>query len=197
MAGRGEETESAELLERAVGYALCSVRQVTPALLSRPTPCRGWDLAALLGHANDSLAALHEGTAAGRVGLLPAAEACGDPVAAFRLHASRLLGACAARAPGRGRRGQAVVTVDGWPLESAALAAAGALEVAVHGWDIGRATGLPRPIPPALAAALLRAARGLVPEPAERYPLFALPVAVPARADPGDRLVAFLGRDPR
>jgi hypothetical protein len=47
---------SASLLADAVGYAVDSVACVTPGLLSRPTPCRDWDLAALLRHANDSLA---------------------------------------------------------------------------------------------------------------------------------------------
>ncbi|EST32198.1 hypothetical protein N566_20265 [Streptomycetaceae bacterium MP113-05] len=191
-----EAGESTELLERAVGYALCSARPVTAALLSRPTPCRGWDLCALLAHTNDSLAALRQGAEEGCTGLQPPEGARGgqgacDPVDVFRRNAAGLLGACAAT-----RRTPVVVTVDGWPLDAAVMAAAGALEIAVHGWDIARATGLPRPIPTALAAALLRTACGLVPEPAGRYPLFGLPVPVPTRADPGDRLVAFLGRDP-
>ncbi len=209
-----EERENLQLLERALGYALCGVRPVTSALLSRPTPCQGWDLQALLRHANDSLAALQQGAEAGRVGATPAPEACGDPADAFRARAARLLGTWAygpaAGAYGPGRGGGAgsgacvgagactrrVVTVDGWPLATATLAATGALELAVHGWDIARATGLPRPIPPALAAALLRTAHRLVPEAASRDPLFAPPVAVPPRADPSDRLVAYLGRDP-
>jgi uncharacterized protein (TIGR03086 family) len=208
MYGWREESENTELLERALGYALCSVRPVTRALLSRPTPCRGWDLWALLRHANDSLAALQEGAEAGCVEWPSAVEACGDPVSAFRLRASRLLAVCAAREaapPGPGGsygpgpaapcRG-GVVSVDGWPLAAAALMATGALEIAVHGWDIARATGLPRPMPPALATPLLRTARLMVPEPAARHPLFALPVAVPPQADSGDHLVAFLGRDP-
>jgi hypothetical protein len=33
-----------ELLESAVGYALAGAGMATPQLLSRPTPCPGWDL---------------------------------------------------------------------------------------------------------------------------------------------------------
>ena len=79
---------------------------------------------------------------------------------------------------------------------AAALARTGALEIAVHGWDIAQATGLPRPVPAALATELMRTARQLVPRPEARHPLFGAPVMVPAEADPSDRLVAFLGRDP-
>ncbi|MGH3313516.1 MAG: hypothetical protein ACRDP3_23500, partial [Streptomyces sp.] len=50
--------------------------------------------------------------------------------------------------------------------------------------------------PAALATALMRTARQLVPGPAARAPLFGPPFTVPAEADPSDRLIAFLGRDP-
>src|SRR6266702_3851478 len=67
--------DGARLLEPSIGYALGAVLAVTPELLSRPTPCRGWDLRMLLRHASESLAAIGEGIEAGRVGLHPAAEA--------------------------------------------------------------------------------------------------------------------------
>ncbi|MGH3301328.1 MAG: maleylpyruvate isomerase N-terminal domain-containing protein [Streptosporangiaceae bacterium] len=51
-------TQAGELLEQAVGYARESVAVVTPDLLDRPTPCRDWDLAMLLRHGCESLAAL-------------------------------------------------------------------------------------------------------------------------------------------
>lgn len=182
------------LLERALGYALCAVRPVTPPALARPTPCRSWDLRALLWHTNDSLAALHEGIEDGHVGLAPAPvrEHEPDPAAAFRTRASRLLGAWASA---RGPAGRIVAIAD-LPLTAAAIARTGALEIAVHGWDIAQATGLPRPVPAALATELMRTARQLVPGPAARHPLFGPPLTVPAEADPSDRLVAFLGRDP-
>jgi hypothetical protein len=76
------------------------------------------------------------------------------------------------------------------------MAAAAALEVAVHGWDISRACGQRQPIPRALATDLLAIAPVLVPR-AGRHPLCAAPVAVAATAGPSDRLAAFLGRTPR
>jgi uncharacterized protein (TIGR03086 family) len=88
------------------------------------------------------------------------------------------------------------VAIADLPLTAAAIARTGALEIAVHGWDIAQATGLPRPVPAALATELMRTARQLVPGPAARHPLFGPPLTVSADADPSDRLVAFLGRDP-
>src|SRR5690606_13986108 len=57
------------LLERAVGFALASVQAVTPEMMPRRTPCASWDLEMLLLHLHDSLTALHEGAASGRVAL--------------------------------------------------------------------------------------------------------------------------------
>src|SRR6476661_5171151 len=66
--------EGARLLEPSIGYALGAVLAVTPELLSRPTPCREWDLRMLLRHASESLAVIGEGIRAGCVGLDPGAE---------------------------------------------------------------------------------------------------------------------------
>jgi hypothetical protein len=60
---------------------------------------------------------------------------------------------------------------------------------------VARSVGRSRPIPPSLAEELLALSPLLVSE-LDRPALFAAPVEVPARAAPGDRLVAFLGRRP-
>lgn len=46
------------LLRDSVNYARKTVRAVTSEELSQPTPCREWDLRALLNHLNDSLLTL-------------------------------------------------------------------------------------------------------------------------------------------
>lgn len=48
------------LLERAIDYALGSLRVVTPATLCRPTPCADWNLQHLLDHLADSLQTLND-----------------------------------------------------------------------------------------------------------------------------------------
>ena len=186
--------EGTRLLEPSISYALGAVLAVTPELLSRPTPCRGWDLQMLLRHASESLAAIGEGIEAGRVGLDPAAEdgdLAADPARAFRDRGGQLLDAWTS--PGHQRH---VIEIAGCPLAASVMAGVAALEVAVHGWDISRACGQRQPIPRALATDLLAIAPVLVPR-AGRHPLFAAPVTVQATAGPSDQLAAFLGRAPR
>lgn len=182
-----------ELLESAVSYALASAGLATPQLLPRPTPCSGWDLETLLDHLTDSIAVLHEAitTAGASARAAPPHPGPGrDPVARLRGQAVRLLGACAAAGPA-----ERLVAIGDRELTASMVAVTGALEVTVHGWDIAAACAAPRPVPPGLAAVLLPIAPLLV-TPGSRPGLFAGPVRLPGPACPGDRLVAFLGRQP-
>ena len=195
---------ASRLLEPALGYALTVVAGITPELavtpefLSRPTPCRGWDLRMLLRHASESLDAIHEGIDAGRIGLCPAAgdadlaATAADPARAFRQRACRLLAACTSSGREHAGRRHEVVHISDRLVTAGALAGAGALEIAVHGWDVSRACGPGQPIPRELAAGLLAIAPRLVPRP--RQPLFAAPVKVAPEAGASDQLTAFLGR---
>jgi uncharacterized protein (TIGR03086 family) len=183
--------EYARLLEPSISYALGVALAVTPELLTRPTPCGEWDLRMLLRHACESVTAFGEGIEAGCIGLDPAAEdgvLVADPARVFRDRAGQLLAAWTG--PGHQRQ---VVEIAGCPLAASVMAAAAALEVAVHGWDISWACGQCQPIPRALAIDLLAIAPMLVPR-TGRHPLFAAPVIVAATAGPSDRLAAFLGR---
>jgi uncharacterized protein (TIGR03086 family) len=179
-----------ELLERAVGYAVGALHEVEPQFLSRPTPCSRWNLLLLLRHLASSIDALHEGIAAGCVSALPD-DISGPPddlAAAVREAACRLLSA-SMTADGRDR----TLMIGDRPLMARVLLATGALEIATHGWDIVRACGVRRPIPANLAEHLLRIAPLVT---ADRFPLFAEPIAVPPGFSASDRLVAFLGRVP-
>lgn len=92
------------------------------------------------------------------------------------------------------RPGEAgAVSVAGSPLGSGIVAAAGALEVAVHGWDVARTCGGTRPLPPLLAQELLALAPLLVTD-TDRATRFGQPVDIPAGASSSDRLLAHLGR---
>ena len=179
------------LMERAVGYTLGALQLVTPAAMGRPSPCRAWDLYALLQHMNDSLTALHEAVDLGHVDV--AARDYGDPsaspVTTLRNRACDMLGAWAAVDD------REWVSVGGCPVSSSVVTATGALEITVHGWDVARACGLPRPIPAALGEELLPLARLLVTG-TDRPGRFAAALAVPPMAAPGVQLLAFLGRRP-
>jgi uncharacterized protein (TIGR03086 family) len=181
------------LLEQAISYAGRSVLDITPVLLPRATPCRGWNLEMLLRHASESLATLHDGIVTGHVALvsaIPDHDAAADPARTFRQRAVRLL---AARATAD--RQHQVMDIGDLPLPAIAMECAGAIEIAVHGWDISQACGRNRPMPDALAASLLAIAPLLIPE-TGRHALFCPPITVTAQAGLGDRLVAYLGRQP-
>lgn len=181
------------LLEHAVSYVLPIIRPLTPELLPRATPCAGWDLRMLVSHLASSLGTLSQGLAAGSLDapLLPASGTGADagPAGGLAYQARRLLAACAATPADR------VIAIDGHGLTACILAATGAIETAVHGWDISAACGSPEPIPPALATSLLAASALLIP-PGTRRGLFADPVPPPVPAAPSQDLLAFLGRTP-
>ena len=188
-------TAAPGLLGHAVSYTLASASHATPQFLPQATPCEAWDLRTLLFHVSDSLNVLTGALRAGHVALGPppahdpTAEA--DPLACLRRQARYLLGACAA-ASAEDR----LVAIADRELTASMVTAAGAIEIAVHGWDISVACGIHQPMPPTLAAELLPLAPLLIPR-ATRAGLFADPVPVPEAAGPGDRLVAFLGRRPQ
>ena len=178
------------LLERAIGYTRGSLALVTPDRLAAPTPCSEWDLGALLTHMDDSLAALTEVAELGRVAAPGGgcrAEGSVAVVAALRTRACALLGAWS------NEDRPATAQVADRRAPSPLLALAGALEVAVHGWDVARACGAERPLPDPLALDLLPVARLLVGAD-DRPGRFAAAVPVPAGAAPGARLLGFLGR---
>jgi uncharacterized protein (TIGR03086 family) len=196
-------TGGVALLERAMAYTLGGLLLVTPEAMTHPTPCEGWDLRALLLHMNDSLLTLHEAIALGHVGMnsdtdvsVPGdpyadyGDPAIDPVGSLRNRACRMIGAWANAADPRD------ISIADRRLTPGIVAAAGAVEVAVHGWDVSRACGQDRQVPAALAEELL-----------DLSPLFVREADRPTRfgqrqdlsselVSPSDRLVAFLGRTP-
>ena len=128
----------------------------------------------------------------------PPDHAAGDPVEILRDRAAQLL--CAAYSYSGPEH---FVAVGGLPVPAGLVACTGAVEIAVHGWDVSAARGRAscggagcggvRPIPAGLATRMLRLGPLIV---AGREGLFAVPVDVPAQASPGDRLVGYLGRRP-
>ena len=181
-----------ELLAGAISYMLGVCAPIGAAELTLPTPCPDWDLASLLGHLCESMADLETALRTGRLDLAgPPGRTRGDPVEALRDHAAQLL--CASYCYGGPER---FVAVGGLPIPAGLVACTGAVEIAVHGWDVSAARGggvSQTPIPGELAVRMLRLGPLLV---AGREGLFAVPVEVPAQASPGDRLVGYLGRNP-
>lgn len=183
------------LLAGAISYALGACALIGPGELTLPTPCPDWNLAKLVGHLSDSMADLEAAIRTGRLDLdHPPAWAGGDPVEELRDRAALLL--CVSYATPECP--DQFITIGGLPMPAALVACTGAVEIAVHGWDV--MTALARadrsrgaPIPAALAARLLQICPLLT---AGREDLFAVPVEIPAQACPGDQLVGYLGRNP-
>jgi uncharacterized protein (TIGR03086 family) len=138
---------------------------------------------------NDALAAFTEAAEIGYVDLVPVHGT--DPGAEL---VERLKGrACALLAAWAHHPGTCPVSVADRELRSDLLAAAGSLEIAVHGWDVARACGVDHPLPAALASELLEVVPLFVHD-TDRPHRFADPVDVPPHARPSTRLLAALGR---
>jgi uncharacterized protein (TIGR03086 family) len=172
------------LLQGSLAYALDVVGRLAPGRLDDPTPCPGWDVRALVAHLTDSVTVLSGARTPSHAPADP-----DDPVSAFTEAVCLLL----TRLP---RRAWRAAGASGDPKSTGELATAvGAVEVAVHGWDVARACGCTRPLPAVIAVDLLELAPALVPS-GTRPGLFGAPVRVLPAAAPGDRLVAFMGRSP-
>ena len=186
----GGPSGATALLAGAIAYALGACAQVVPGEMTRPTPCTDWDLAALLAHLAASMSDLESAIRTGHLDPDPDGPGLdsGDPLEVLRDQAANLLFSCYAH-HGRDR----FVLVGGLPLPAVVVASTGAVEIAVHGWDVSAALGHGGPIPPGLAIRMLALCPVLV---ASRAGLFAPPVEVSPQASPGDRLVAYLGRCP-
>lgn len=182
--------EALGMLERAVGYTRLSLQHITPEMLCLPTPCSRWRLGALLDHMGESLESLVEAADLGHVAPAepPGPPSRVDAVERLRVGACSLLGSWSAVA-----RDDEVMVGDRLTTSSF-LARAGALEIAVHGWDVSQTTGIREPIPAALARDLLPWADGLIGEP-DRPHRFDYPLDGPA-IGPSSRLLRFLGREP-
>jgi uncharacterized protein (TIGR03086 family) len=70
-------------------------------------------------------------------------------------------------------------------------------ELVVHGWDLARATGQDFRVDPAHAAAVLEFTRSFEQSPDAAGAIFGPAVAVPGDAPVIDRALGFAGRDPR
>ena len=187
-----------ELLERSLSWTQGVLREVRDDLAGAATPCTGWTLLDLLRHMVDSLAAAAE-AATGRVdrGTATVDPAAGPVALAGQLRSlgCSALGSWVHADVGPVALGRPV----GAPVSGAVTVAAavltevGALEVAVHGWDVARTCGGPADLPPLLAAALLPvAARRVGPD--DRPGRFAPAATELSGTDPASLLLAHLGR---
>jgi uncharacterized protein (TIGR03086 family) len=172
----------------------------------RPSPCTEWDARGVLEHVigfNDVLLLRPSGAKPERPK--------GDPIARWAVTEVAIFGVIgAADDAGRAVSGKdgnetgsdrGAAADDGGGGEGGAVDLARLLpvltvDVLAHAWDLSRAAGIVVPVDPELC----RSAYETVRPNAERLRgsgMFADPFPIPEDADPLDRLVAFLGRDPQ
>lgn len=180
---------SVAVLDSAVVWTHSCLQLARTSDLSLPTPCAAWNLGQLLAHMEDSLAALGEAAELGRIELSEPHTGV-DPGRIIDRIVQR---ACATRAAWLQRLTSAPVSIGDLRIGRDTTAMVGALEIAVHGWDVAQAVGSGRQIPEDLAVRLYDAAQ-LVVTPEERGTRFAEPIQVPADASMSTRLLAHLGR---
>ena len=185
----GSPPGSVELLDGALAWTCGRLQLARTSPSGVVTPCRDWDLGQLLVHLDESVGALGEAAELGRVPLEPPAEQREVDLLVDRI-VQRVR---RTRAGWQRRVTSAPVWVGDLPLGRDAIAEVGALEIAVHGWDVAAAAGRPVPLPEDLAEQLCAVAR-LVVTPDERRRRFAPTVPVAPSATASTRLLAHLGR---
>ena len=182
------------LLERAVAQAGRVIAAIDPAQASLPTPCAEWDVQALVRHVvahsmgNFAVAARGE-TPDWQA---PPGELIDDWPRQYDEQAQELLAAWRESDPDRliaGPGGQEI------PLRSRANQQI--TELALHTWDLVKATGQIADLDPAVAESALSWGRQML-QPEHRGPGKAFGVEVPVAHDAPiyDRLAAWFGRDP-
>src|SRR5262245_30240956 len=136
------------------------VEHISPEQLDRPTPCAAWDVRALLNHLVGTLslgAALLSDRAPSvpmAPGELPAADVLdGDPLQAYWAGVDALLSAADGGALDRAH------TPPLGDMPGVVLGGFTTLDIAVHGWDLAKATDQPSSLDTSLAETVLGFAR--------------------------------------
>ena len=194
MAVMTSNADTVALLERALDQTAGLIAAIEPDQAGLATPCAGWDVRALVSHlAGQDLRNFLVAARGEAADWQTSAEEIGeDWAAAFGERAEAL------RATWRAADLDRPVAGPGGEAPLRARADHQITELAVHDWDLARATGqvLAR-LDPALAEHALNWSRGML-RPEFRGPDkgFGVEVPVPDDAPVYDRLAGWFGRDP-
>ncbi len=193
MAGMTSDADTIALLERALDQTAGLVAAIDASQAGLATPCAGWDVRALVSHlaGQDLRNFLVSARGESADWQAPADEIGDDWAAVFRDRAESL------RAAWRAADLDRLVAGPGGEAPLRFRADQQITELAVHDWDLAKATGQPTRLDPALAEHALRWSRQML-RPEFRGPdkAFGLEVPVPEDAPVYDRLAGWFGRDP-
>ncbi|MGI8328466.1 TIGR03086 family metal-binding protein [Actinomadura scrupuli] len=185
-----------DLLARALDQAGTVIARVRPEQAALPTPCRSWDVRALVDHVVDEVHQFAVVTGGGKREHLGLDVLGDDWAGAYRAEADALLTAW--RQPGALDRTQRLPFGE---VPAAWTVGQQITELVIHAWDIAKATGQPTDLDPELGRLALQwGLDNLKPEfrgDEASGNHIAPQVTVPDDAPLYDRLAAFGGRDPR
>jgi uncharacterized protein (TIGR03086 family) len=182
-----------EMADAAAATALI-VDNVTPAELSRPTPCDEWDVRALTNHiivwTSHSLERRAHGESVAPELIERDFAAEPDFALGYRAQLDRAIDAWADPAVW-----DRELDVMGAKTPAADVAGLIIAELVLHGWDLAAATGQDYSVSDRAAEAALRAVEANA-ELFRQYKGFAEPVPMAADAPVLERVLALSGRDP-
>jgi uncharacterized protein (TIGR03086 family) len=179
-----------ERIERATAFAGRKVGAVTPADLTKPTPCAEFDVAALLNHMLGGLAMLTSAASGGTAHMPDGDQFGSDPGAVYDERRSALLNALE----------DTDVLDRTWempfgPVAGEMMARIAFMEHLTHAWDVATATEQDATLPPDLVTECMEVVTPM--DAMLRIPgVCAEAVSVPDGATAQDKLIAFLGRTP-
>jgi uncharacterized protein (TIGR03086 family) len=188
-----------DLDRRAVEVSRSFFRRITADQLGLPTPCAGWDLAALLAH----MTVQHHGFARAVAGErtdvtdwqpVPLGE---DPVADYDTAADRVITAFAAPGTAAGRA--YLPEIRGGVTVPAPMAMGfHFIDYVVHSWDVAATLGLPVAFDDEVLAAAVVVAEQVPDDESSRGLGMAFAAALPTGPEAGslDRVLTRLGRSP-
>ncbi|MEV7681712.1 TIGR03086 family metal-binding protein [Streptomyces sp. NPDC088341] len=178
-----------KLLEVAADRTVTVVRGITDDQLAAPTPCAEYDVHALADHLFQVVVNFQALAAKKDADFGAAPEhLAGEWRERFAEETVRLAAAWDAPGAEEGTSG-----AMGLPARTVGAMVVG--DLAVHGWDLARATGQPYDPDPALVGMLGEEFAALAPM-ARKMGVFGEPVAVTEGAGPFEVLLAATGRDP-
>ena len=187
------DADTIALLDRALDQTAGLIAATDASQAGLATPCAGWDVRALVSHlaGQDLRNFLVSARGESADWQAPDDEIGDDWAAVFRERAESL------RAAWRAADLDRLVTGPGGEAPLRLRADQQITELAVHDWDLAKATGQPTRLDPALAEHALRWSRQML-RPEFRGPdkAFGLEVPVPEDAPAYDRLAGWFGRDP-
>jgi uncharacterized protein (TIGR03086 family) len=185
------EAKWPDFLSESLGALQTAVTSVPDDAWQRRTPCEQWNVAQVAQHAaGDQMAYALKITGAGGPEFDPFAP---DGELESGLVERAVTASAAAWATVPVDAAEVAVPLPPFSLPAWMAAGAGALDAAVHAWDIAVATGQPSPLNPPLAAYLLSVAEQIV-EPVRAYGMYAAALTPPVDCDEVDALLAYLGR---